>query len=57
MPHAAEEHGVEIVEVGGKGLAVAWKDPIDQGKEEDERDGGDGDPLGLCHEGDDGEHD
>ena len=57
MPHAAEEHGVEIVEVGGKGLAVAWEDPIDQGKEEDERDGGDGDPLGLCHEGDDSEHD
>ena len=32
VPHAAEEHGVEVVEIGGKLFAVAWSHSIDDGK-------------------------
>ena len=56
VPHSAEEHGVEVVEIGGKLFAVAWSRGIDDGKDNHQRHRRRSDVEVLGHQHHDEEH-
>ena len=57
VPHTAEEHGVHVVDIGAKGLAVRGTEEIEEQDNSDDSYGGDGKGCNMEAEGSDEEDD